>query len=978
MYNQNQQPRLTSFLRAFSNVAAPWSGDPYDDCEALIQKRKEKNERNARLHNLATIKKFLIESSSLPPAEVNDLLTELMILAKEIAGSDSTSQIIEGTVVYLIELFRDCNMIGQKQSLELRRTFGVCPKESISKAFSISKKLIESLKDDIQETFIYSGFPKNDEGLLSEEFGSKIKFVDLQPLDESYFRVPLMDIEDEEKEDAFKKFSFKFEGTSNVIRKESAPVKTSVVPCKKYDQQWLEISLKDSASENLSSAELALSVSQLLKSDKSNEELQNELFDLLGYERFELIQDILKHRNEIIFSKVIEANNIKEPSVIEKRPSYMTQVVIQSETEKLLSKQIRKDEKRIQRDQNRGIEENPGILNPQRLKQLREEALITAHNTPLFHHASASSTVYETATYPNVYDMNAKTKMTASFISGRKLALPENAKRINNYVFEELHIPPSEPISPNIGGDLVQISSLDEIGQQVFKGTKSLNRIQSMVFNIAYHTQENMLVCAPTGAGKTNVALLTIVHEIKNNIENGVIQKNKFKIVYVAPMKALAAEMVRNFSSKLNPLGIQVKELTGDMQLTKNEIVQTQMLVTTPEKWDVVTRKSTGDVALSQLVKLLILDEVHLLDGDRGPVLEALVARTLRQIETSQSMIRIVGLSATLPNYIDVASFLRVNPMIGLFFFDDRFRPVPLSATFIGVKANNPLQQLRDMDEICYRKVAHLVEKHQVMVFVHARNATVKTATVLKDLAIKYNQTHLFIEQKNSSEFGAAQKCVLKSRNKELRQLFECGFAIHHAGMLRSDRNLVEKYFREGCIKVLVCTSTLAWGVNLPARAVIIKGTEIYDAKQGSFVDLSVLDVMQIFGRAGRPQFDKKGEGIIITTHDKLYHYSSLLTRQHQIESKFIDKIADNLNAEIALGTVANIDEGAEWLSYTYLYVRMLRNPHFYGLKPSKLKIALGTVANIDEGAEWLSYTYLYVRMLRNPHFYGLKPSKLK
>ena len=97
-------------------------------------------------------------------------------------------------------------------------------------------------------------------------------------------------------------------------------------------------------------------------------------------------------------------------------------------------------------------------------------------------------------------------------------------------------------------------------------------------------------------------------------------------------MKALAAEMAENFGKRLAPLGVVVKELTGDMQLTKAEIMQTQMLITTPEKWDVITRKSTGDIALTQLVKLLIIDEVHLLHGDRGPVVEALVARTLRQV----------------------------------------------------------------------------------------------------------------------------------------------------------------------------------------------------------------------------------------------------------------------------------------------------------------------------------------------------------
>ena len=139
------------------------------------------------------------------------------------------------------------------------------------------------------------------------------------------------------------------------------------------------------------------------------------------------------------------------------------------------------------------------------------------------------------------------------------------------------------------------------------------------------------------------------------------------------------------------------------------------MIVTTPEKWDVVTRKATGDVQLSQIVRLLIIDEVHLLHEDRGAVIESLVARTLRQVESSQTMIRIVGLSATLPNYLDVARFLRVNFFKGLFFFDGRFRPVPLTQTFIGVKTTNRLQLFRDMDEVCYDKVLENVRQgHQV------------------------------------------------------------------------------------------------------------------------------------------------------------------------------------------------------------------------------------------------------------------------
>ena len=86
--------------------------------------------------------------------------------------------------------------------------------------------------------------------------------------------------------------------------------------------------------------------------------------------------------------------------------------------------------------------------------------------------------------------------------------------------------------------------------------------------------------------------------------------------------------------------------------------------------------------------------------------------------------------------------------------------------------------------------------------------------------------------------------------------------------------------------QVLCCTATLAWGVNLPAYAVVIKGTQVYDSQKGNFVDLSILDVLQIFGRAGRPQYESQGVGYILTTHDRLGHYISAITQQHPIESK--------------------------------------------------------------------------------------------
>ncbi len=205
-----------------------------------------------------------------------------------------------------------------------------------------------------------------------------------------------------------------------------------------------------------------------------------------------------------------------------------------------------------------------------------------------------------------------------------------------------------------------------------------------------------------------------------------------------------------------------------------------------------------------------------MLHDDRGSVIETIVARTLRQVESSQKMIRIVGLSATLPNYQDVARFLNVDPRRGLFFFDGRFRPVPLAQTFIGVKSTNKMIQMQQMEEVCYEKVLKMVKQgHQVMVFVHARNATIKTALKLRDMAKNEGDISHFLPE-SSKELGDAQRQMAKSKNKQLREIFDDGFGVHHAGLLRSDRNLVEKFFSAGHIRVLCCTATLAWGVNLP------------------------------------------------------------------------------------------------------------------------------------------------------------------
>lgn len=195
--------------------------------------------------------------------------------------------------------------------------------------------------------------------------------------------------------------------------------------------------------------------------------------------------------------------------------------------------------------------------------------------------------------------------------------------------------------------------------------------------------------------------MLTILNELGKwrDESTGAFNLDAFKIVYVAPMKALVQEMVGNFNSRLNPFGIKVGELTGDSQMMKPQII-----VTTPEKWDVITRKNS-DTSYTNLVRLLIIDEIHLLHDERGPVLESIIARTIRRMEQTSDYVRLVGLSTTLPNYQDVATFLRVDQSKGLFYFDASYRPCALQQQFIGVMEKKAIKRYQVMNEVCYEKV---------------------------------------------------------------------------------------------------------------------------------------------------------------------------------------------------------------------------------------------------------------------------------
>ncbi|KAF5338188.1 hypothetical protein D9757_014975 [Collybiopsis confluens] len=429
---------------------------------------------------------------------------------------------------------------------------------------------------------------------------------------------------------------------------------------------------------------------------------------------------------------------------------------------------------------------------------------------------------------------------------------------------------------------------------------------------------------------------------------------DSFKIIYIAPMKALVQEMVGNFTSRLtSAYGVKVAELTGDSQLTKAQIAETQIIVTTPEKWDVITRKAT-DTSYTNLVRLLIVDEIHLLHDDRH-CLHSSSRRRPRQSGSSRWSFgytpQLCGRGPVLGHRPSESS--AANPSTrGLFYFDSSYRPCALQTQFIGITEKKAIKRYQATNQVCYEKTLESLKSgNQVLVFVHSRKETGKTARYLRDTALgelvsadgitastgasSEDITHFV----RSTDSGATREILNEEagnvRDTVLKDLLPFGIGIHHAGMSKEDRGLVEELFADGALKVLVCTATLAWGVNLPAHTVIVKGTQIYDPTKGRWTELSPQDVLQMLGRAGRPQYDTYG--IIITSHSELQYYLSLLHSQLPIESQLISRMVDSLNAEIVLGTVRNREEGVDWLGWTYLYIRMLKSPSLYSISSDYL-----------------------------------------
>ncbi|KAJ9669172.1 Pre-mRNA-splicing helicase BRR2 [Coniosporium apollinis] len=700
-----------------------------------------------------------------------------------------------------------------------------------------------------------------------------------------------------------------------------------VVPAYEIDAYWLQRQIGQVYEDAHTQQEKTRDALQIMSGEsedgeeKALREIENDLMDLFDYEHHELVEKLVLNKDKIVW-----VTRWRQAAEDQAARAAVEREMIASGHRSILT-ELRTRE---------AVDDGSGAGPSKKMKLdlMDIDVPSAAKDTTMADGAKEGGLVGGLQPKRLINLENLVFDQGNHLMTNPNVKLPQGSTKRTFKGYEEIHVPAPKPRRDADEPKNMPTSELPDWARQGFGTSKELNRIQTRCFPAAFNDDGNMLICAPTGSGKTNVAMLAMLREIgkHRNPETGEINLDEFKIIYIAPLKALVQEQVGNFGKRLEPYGIRVSELTGDRQLTKQQIADTQIIVTTPEKWDVITRKAT-DTSYTNLVRLICIDEIHLLHDDRGPVIESIVSRTIRRMEQTGDAVRLIGLSATLPNYRDVASFLRVDPLKGLFHFDGSYRPCPLRQEFIGVTEKKAIKQLRTMNDVCYTKVLEQVgeNRNQMLIFVHSRKETAKTAKYIRDKALELETIGQILRT------DAASREILRTEaegvmNADLKDLMPYGFGIHHAGMSRADRTSVEDLFADGSLQVLVCTATLAWGVNLPAHTVIIKGTQIYSPEKGSWVELSPQDVLQMLGRAGRPQYDTFGEGIIITTQSEMQYYLSLMNQQLPIESQFMSKLADNLNAEIVLGNVRSRDEGVEWLGYTYLFVRMLRSPGLYSV----------------------------------------------
>ncbi|XP_028329079.1 probable ATP-dependent DNA helicase HFM1 [Gouania willdenowi] len=520
----------------------------------------------------------------------------------------------------------------------------------------------------------------------------------------------------------------------------------------------------------------------------------------------------------------------------------------------------------------------------------------------------------------------------SSAVSGRPLQQGPCADTQHKATKRAL-VPPMTPQPLHIQGTngcgvLRPVSEIPVKFRSVFSEFPFFNYVQSKALDDVLYTGKNFVACAPTGSGKTVLFELAIIRLLMETMEPW----RDVKAVYMAPIKALCSQCSENWKKKFGPLGLNCKEITGDTEIDDFfEIQDSQIILTTPEKWDSLTRK-WKDNCLLQLVRLFLIDEVHVVkDTTRGATLEVVVSRmkavhthrTLQDPEGGLSM-RFVAVSATIPNVSDIADWLsnESGPATYLH-MDESHRPVKLRKVVLGFPCSSNQTEFKFDLSLNY-KMANVIqtysEQKPALVFCSTRKGAQQSASVLA------KDARFIMSVEHKQRLMKYANSILDSK---LRDLVMLGVGFHHAGVGMSDRKMVEKAFTLGDLPVLFTTRTLAMGVNLPAHLVVIKSTMQYVA--GACEEYSEADLLQMIGRAGRPQFDTSATAVIMTKIQTRNKYLNIMNGVEIIESSLHTHLVEHLNAEIVLQTISDVNMALDWIRSTFLYIRALKNPTHYG-----------------------------------------------